>query len=314
MPAVSVIIPNYNCGAYIGKALDSILRQSFQDWEILICDDGSTDNSIEVISLWQKWDNRIKLFINDRNEGHIFTYNRLFNQAQGDYILIQDADDWSVQNRIEKQLEVLTKFNVALCLCNAIFHSETEPDNMQPRTGSGFIDINTEEVWAPATLMFKRSILDQVKGFSDYFTRATSMDRYFIMDALTNYPGYYLDEYLYHVLVRPNSDHRSVELTDKSALRKLVMHDVYLHLKQQRIETGTDWLLENNRKSLQQYEERLLGNKSYLSDKIRVFACIQIDHNKKSKGWKLLRQAIWLAPFHIRNYRSLTYLLRKLFA
>ncbi len=189
MPLVSVLIPNYNCSLYIGRAIDSILNQTVSNWELLICDDGSVDNSVTIIRQWQEKDGRIRLLINERNEGHIYSYNRLFREAAGDYIMIQDADDWSEATRIERQLNVLQRTNAQICVCNSIFHSEQESESYQPSVESGFINIATRETWSPATIFFNRVVLEKVDGFSYYFNRTTSMDRYFIMDALSHYKG-----------------------------------------------------------------------------------------------------------------------------
>lgn len=310
-PLISVIIPNHNCESYIGRAIDSIIGQTVGNLELLICDDGSDDNSVAVIKEWQKIDGRIKLLVNERNEGHIYTYNRLFGEAAGDYIMIQDADDWSDISRIEKQLTALRETKAQLCLCNSVFHSEKHPNSYQEKVGSFFIDIATKETWAPATLFFQRLVLKEIPGFSSYFQRGTSMDRYFIMELLTHFKGYYLDEHLYHVLVRPNSDHRSINLSEPSYLRKLIMQDIYLTLKQQRIATGTDALAKGDLQSLNELEARLLADKRYVSEKLRVFASIQIDHNQKRRAIKVLFKAIAIAPLAFNNYRTLFYLIRK---
>jgi glycosyltransferase involved in cell wall biosynthesis len=311
MPLVSVLIPNYNCSLFIGRAIDSIINQTVSNWELLICDDGSVDNSVTIIRQWQEKDGRIRLLINERNEGHIYSYNRLFREAAGDYIMIQDADDWSDATRIERQLNVLQRTNAQICVCNSVFHSEQESESYQLSVESGFINIATRETWSPATIFFNRVVLEKVDGFSYYFNRTTSMDRYFIMDALSHYKGYYVDEYLYHVLVRPNSDHRSIDLNSPDYLRKIIIHDVYLTLKQQRISTGKDFLAENDMTSLNELEKKLIHDKVYLSEKLRIFACVQIDHDRKLIALKLLFKAISMSPFNLKNYRTLFYLIRK---
>ncbi|MBZ0100487.1 MAG: hypothetical protein K8F30_15515, partial [Taibaiella sp.] len=114
----------------------------------------------------------------------------------------------------------------------------------------------------------------------------------------------------YFVLARPDSDHRSIDLTDKAGLRKLISFDIYKFLKKQRIETGTDWLKDGNMEALKDYEQKLMNDKNYLADKVRMFACIQIDNGRYKNGWSLLKQAISISPGFIKNYQSLLYLLR----
>src|SRR5690606_39164862 len=125
--------------------------------------------------------------------------------------------------------------------------------------------------------MFKREILKTIPGYNLYWDRVTSYDNYFIMDIISKFGGYYIDDYLYFVWARPNSDHRTIELDDPHALRKLISFDVYKELKKQRLSTGTDWLNEKDTTALKAFENKLLNNREYIADKLSVFASIQRD-------------------------------------
>lgn len=103
-PLVSVLIPVYNAGEYLQEAVLSIVNQSYPHLEIIIIDDGSTDGCIETINTIN--DARIKL-IRQKNKGIATTLNRALEEAQGEYFIIQDADDKSYLQRIEKQLECM---------------------------------------------------------------------------------------------------------------------------------------------------------------------------------------------------------------
>ena len=138
------------------------------------------------------------------------------------------------------------------------------------------------------------------------------MDRYFILDVLSRYKGYYLDEYLYFVLVRPDSDHRSINLKDENVLRKLIAPEVYKKLKEQRLQTGTDWLKDKNFHQLQAYEQQLIKNKKYVTEKLRGFACTQIDHKRYKPAYQLLKAAIRVYPLYLKNYQTLLYYFRSL--
>lgn len=112
MPEVSVILPVYNSEAYLKEAIDSILAQTFIDFELVIIDDGSTDSSAKIILSYN--DPRIKYFKNETNKGLVFSLNRAVNEATGNYIARMDADDISLPERLEKQLAYLKKGNAAL--------------------------------------------------------------------------------------------------------------------------------------------------------------------------------------------------------
>lgn len=102
---LSVILPAYNASAYVGEAIDSILGQDFGDFELLIADDGSTDDTLAKIQSYK--DERIRIIINEKNLGLIGTLNRLVNEAKGEFVARMDADDIAAPNRFSAQLKVL---------------------------------------------------------------------------------------------------------------------------------------------------------------------------------------------------------------
>lgn len=90
---VSVIIPIYNIEKYLPECLESIINQTFKEIEIICVNDGSTDNSLEILKTYAQKDPRIKI-INQENKGPSFARNNGLNNANGDYILFVDSDDW----------------------------------------------------------------------------------------------------------------------------------------------------------------------------------------------------------------------------
>ncbi len=308
-PKVSVVVPNYNCEEFLDKCLEHIVNQTYTDFECLVCDNGSDDRSVEIINKWAAKDDRIIVLINEVNQGLINCYNRMFFAAKGDYIMIQDADDWCSLDRIEKQLAVFEQHDVGCVMTNCIFYSDYTKPAPEEKFGSKLVDEKSPETWAPATIMFKRETLELTGGFNKYFDRLTSYDRYQILEIVSKYGGYYLDEYLYHVWARPNSDHRSIDLTEPNALRKIISYDIYKELRRQRIETGTDWLRDKDFDSLKAYEQKLLSDKKYMAEHFRRFACIQLDHGNIIGGKEMLMQAIKTAPLYIENYKTLRYYL-----
>lgn len=104
---VSVLTPVYNTEKYIGAAIESILAQSFQDFEMIICDDCSKDGTWKILESYAAKDCRIRLVKNEKNLGIAGNRNKLITLAQGEYIVWQDADDISMPLRIEHQLRYL---------------------------------------------------------------------------------------------------------------------------------------------------------------------------------------------------------------
>lgn len=107
MPKVSVMMPAYNVERYIGEAIESILNQTFQDYELLIIDDGSTDSTYQVMEQYAQKSNKIRIFKNEKNEGLVFTRNRLLELSEGEYLAALDSDDISLLDRLEKQVKFL---------------------------------------------------------------------------------------------------------------------------------------------------------------------------------------------------------------
>ncbi|MDX2254096.1 MAG: glycosyltransferase [Pseudanabaenaceae cyanobacterium bins.39] len=105
MPKVTVLMPVYNGEKYLREAIDSILNQTFRDFEFLIIDDGSSDRSLEIINSYQ--DHRISLVRNETNLGLITTLNKGLSLARGEYIARMDCDDISFCDRLEKQVAYL---------------------------------------------------------------------------------------------------------------------------------------------------------------------------------------------------------------
>ena len=106
-PEISVIMSVYNDEKYIAKAIDSILTQSFSNFELIICDDYSTDRSSNIIEKYVKQDNRIVFFKNEKNLGLATSLNRCIERAKGKYIARMDSDDISLPNRFEVEYNYL---------------------------------------------------------------------------------------------------------------------------------------------------------------------------------------------------------------
>lgn len=105
-PIVSVIIPTYNRAHLIGRAIQSVLNQTYQNLEIIVVDDGSTDNTGEVIKKFQEHDKRIIYIKHEKNKGGSAARNTGIKAARGEYIAFQDSDDEWLPEKLEKQMEV----------------------------------------------------------------------------------------------------------------------------------------------------------------------------------------------------------------
>ncbi|HCF30376.1 MAG TPA: hypothetical protein DEV81_24975 [Cyanobacteria bacterium UBA11049] len=103
-PLVSVIIPTYNREKYITRAIESVLQQTEQNVEVIVVDDASNDTTTEIVQRYCS--DRLKLIVNERNQGPSYSRNRGIKEAKGEWIALLDSDDWYAPNRLEKLLQV----------------------------------------------------------------------------------------------------------------------------------------------------------------------------------------------------------------
>ena len=108
-PLVSIILPCYNAQLFLNKAIDSILKQTYNNFELICIDDCSTDKTAEILKYYESLDSRIKVYTNKKNLKIAETLNIGLQHAKGKYIARMDADDISIPNRIELQVSFLEK-------------------------------------------------------------------------------------------------------------------------------------------------------------------------------------------------------------
>lgn len=118
---VSVIMSVYNSEKYIAETIKSILKQTYHNFEFIIVDDCSTDNTYSVLEEFQKQDQRIRLIKNDSNQKQAFSRNKAINLAEGKYIAFIDADDTAHPNRLQTQLDFM-ELNPNIDVCGSYYY------------------------------------------------------------------------------------------------------------------------------------------------------------------------------------------------
>ena len=106
---VSVITPAFNSERFISETINSVLSQTYQNWELLIVDDCSKDKTAEIVASFQENDSRIKYFYNSTNKGSAFSRNLALQKAKGKWIAFLDSDDLWNPDKLEKQIEFMKK-------------------------------------------------------------------------------------------------------------------------------------------------------------------------------------------------------------
>lgn len=185
-PKISVLMPNYNAGKYIREAIESILKQTFTDFEFIVIDDCSTDNSWEIIEEYAKKDKRIVAMKNEKNMHIVYTRNRLLKEARWEYIAFLDSDDIAMNNRLEKQLNFIEK-NKDIDLCGSNFllidwKWEKIWEKKFPETDKEC----KESIWYrnpfwQNTLLIKRECFSNVWFYDDNYRNAEDLDMWIRM-------------------------------------------------------------------------------------------------------------------------------------
>jgi glycosyltransferase involved in cell wall biosynthesis len=178
MPQISVIMSVYNGEKFVSTAIESILDQSFKDFEFIIVDDGSTDSTPEVLSKYAQKDSRIRFIKNDMNIGLTKSLNKAIDSALGDFIARQDADDISLSNRLERQLSVACQTGADIIGCQA-YVSNNNVFKILPRSELlEKLSLSTLKFGNPfihGTLFFKASVLKYYK-YDEEFRYAQDYD------------------------------------------------------------------------------------------------------------------------------------------
>ena len=225
LPLVSVCIPAYNNADYISETIDCILNQTYKNIELVICDDHSTDKTIEVIQSYS--DPRVKLFLNEKNLGMSGNWNNCLNHCTGEFIKLICADDMLANDALEKEVMALINHPSAV-----MSESDTQFRDLQGNTKgsytrykkSGLVDgkviaraglFSRNLFGAPLNNTFRRSVLEQVHGFDPSFKYILDYDFWVSIACLGDV--YIIHEPLNYFRLRSDSNTGKVLTTEQKA-------------------------------------------------------------------------------------------------
>lgn len=173
MPKVSVIVPNYNHAPYLRQRIDSILNQTYQDFELILLDDCSTDNSFEVLESYRANPHVMHIVYNEHNSGSTFCqWDKGIELAKGEWIWIAESDDWADPKFLEIMLNAVSSYpNCGLVYCSSrlidaagnVTYSNDLSDSEQINVfdGLGFINQKLSlhnNIWNASMMMFRKSL------------------------------------------------------------------------------------------------------------------------------------------------------------
>ena len=171
-PKISVVMPVYNGGVFLREAIESILTQTYTDFEFIIINDGSTDGSLTIMREYEARDARIHV-IDQKNAGIVCALNAGIQASRGEYIARMDADDISLPKRFEKQLQYIEREHASMCGTWAIaIDSEGRELYMmkypKKRWCANTWYLIRGNPFIHPTVLIKKSVLDAVGGYRPY--------------------------------------------------------------------------------------------------------------------------------------------------
>jgi len=220
IPKVSVIIPTYNCAKYLSAAIGSVLSQTCQDFEIVVVDDGSTDNTSEIVADYlNNFPNRIK-YLYQNNHGIACARNFGIKNSVGEYIALLDADDILLPEKLEKSLlafadkkEIGLVHTGVLCIneTGELLKQEILQDDYQNRmkknlSGKIFKQLFFREAHiCTSSVILKKECIDKVGLFDEYLSYLGCEDRDLWLKIAEKYEIAYVDLPLVYYRIRRNS-------------------------------------------------------------------------------------------------------------
>ncbi len=176
-PKVSVCIPSYNHARYIGKAIESVLSQTFTDWEVVVVDNCSPDNTLEVVHGFT--DPRIRLYTNETNIGAVRNWNRCASLARGQYLAILQSDDQYLSAMLERTAQMLDD-HPRVGLTHTGFHridsegtyidTKKRWDQDQVKEGRAVLrELTADGYITPSTVVMRRDLFTEEGGFDERY-------------------------------------------------------------------------------------------------------------------------------------------------
>lgn len=235
LPLISILMPTYNVSPWVLDSINSILSQTYVNFELIIVDDCSTDNTYDILVNISKGDSRIVLLQNEKNLKICKTLNKALSYAKGKLIARIDGDDIATPERLQKQFDFMNQYNLDLVGCQMIAITEDSKEIGRSKLPLGVKKIKKlKKLASPITHIWlaKREVYDELCGYrnipyaEDYDFVLRALDTGFLCD---NHPDYLM-------YIR----HRSGNTSSVAGLAQRKTHNYVLALCKERERKGID--------------------------------------------------------------------------
>lgn len=281
----SILMANYNNAKFVADAIESVLRQTYKDWELIVIDDCSTDSSVEIIQSYQ--DERINFYRNEKNIGKIGVLKKGVALASAEIVGILDSDDALAENALEEMIKAYREHPE----CGFIYSQFIFCDkNLNPvkRGNCKFMPqgrSNLFDLYAVAFRTYKKSCYYKTAGYDEEILYAEDRDIIFKMEEVADF--YFVDKILYKYRRIPNSQTTDPVKAERSRISNaLAKYNAYMRRQNSKMTNLTP----------REMSSQLLD---------AFFSCIKIKDKKRAKF--LLANVARLCPFNIKGYAMLLF-------
>jgi glycosyltransferase involved in cell wall biosynthesis len=300
---ITIVMPVYNAASFLDESIVSVLEQTFGDWELLICDDASSDGSGNKLSKYK--DTRLRCFKNNQNQGYLRSCNMLMERARGVFLTFQDADDVSHPQRLQKLLDFFVE-NPDYSLCGSqvqyFRHDKRQPvrDKLVATDYQNILrGLKERSHFSGASVMVRTDVMRQVGYYRPWFDRIGSEDYDCFYRIAEQYKVANLPEVLYYVRITSGSISRTIRNH-----RQLISSDVVRFLAKQRAETGRDSLSGAPIDLLNDHVEDLV--RPFILDRGLVYRRAADVQAFSGLYWQAVAnsaRAVSVEPFRLINYK-----------
>lgn len=293
-------MPVYNAGDFFLPAVESILSQSYSNFELLICIDGLRDRENKDVQSTK--DKRVIINLNIQNEGYLKSCNWLFGMAKGDIITFQDADDWSEPGRLELIVETFQK-NPEIGVLISHYKKVNEGGELieERKTDLDFDAFaNNADYWAyfcGASIAIRREVFEKVGGYHPYFDRKGGEDYDWLFRISRHYKGVQIKQSLYNYRIHESAAKK------EDRLERYYILDLINAGRKLMIEEGKDYLAPENEDWLKKKEKYF--ELPYIHDASLIYrqqAIGKLNSKKYGVAFSRAVKAFWCKPLEPNNW------------
>jgi len=302
----SILIANYNNGSFFKDCYASIMNQSYQDFEVIIVDDASTDDSIEIIKQLTENDARFKLFHNNKNRGCGYTKRRCVELATGELCSFVDPDDAIDVTALEKMVAAFKLHPSVSLVSSKYYHTDLFLNKTGDGThgealpnGTSYLTYGKGAITHFCS--FRRSSYLKTSGIDSKFKRAVDQDLYYKLEETGAH--LFLNDFLYYYRINSNSISANTNLYKAQYWQIVAKEDAFerrLKNKTVAVSDYHDFIMFKRRFYIQRMK-RCVDNKSYLNKYFHYFGLLFFD---LKRGNLLLDYQFKIKSFFLLNFPS----------